>query len=251
VHPQAIRGFGTAASAYERGRHGYPAEAVDHLVSKLRLAPRALVVDVAAGTGKLTRALLPAGARVVAVEPVEGMRRKLVHELRVETVAATAEELPFRPAGIDAVTAGQAWHWFDGGRALEQVHRILRPNGGFGLIWNVRDESEDWVAKLTTIMEGHRAGTPTHRGDGWKRDFEDSDRFEPLQLKEFESVHVHTSHTLVDRVVSVSFIASLPENRRAQVRDDVLELCRSHPALAGRREFELPYRTRVFTTRKS
>src|SRR5205085_3090841 len=116
---------------YERGRPGYPREAIDELVRRLRIEPGTRVLELAAGTGKLTREVVPTGASVVATEPVEGMRRELRRQLpEVPVAAATAEAIPFRDASFDAAVVAQAFHWFHGPRALAELHRVLRPRAG-------------------------------------------------------------------------------------------------------------------------
>ena len=135
----AARGFQAGAEAYERGRPGYPTDAVDALTDALGVGPGATVVDLAAGTGKLTRLLVPSGATVIAIEPVDAMRRTLAAMLpRVPVVAGTAESMPLRDGSAGAVVAAQAFHWFDGEAALAEIHRVLAPGGRLGLVWNVR-----------------------------------------------------------------------------------------------------------------
>lgn len=103
-------------------------------------------------------------ARVIAVEPGEGMRQRFTEILpNVEVLAGTAEAIPTTDASADAVIAAQAFHWFEGYTTLREIHRVLKPWGRLGLIWNVRDESVDWVRKLTDIIEVHSKGTPRHR----------------------------------------------------------------------------------------
>ena len=154
---EAARGFEHAPKPYEIGRPPYPPEAIERLVAELEIEDGKRVLDLAAGTGKLTRLLVPTGAFVVAVEPVEGMRAALMTSLpQVEAVAGTAEAIPLPNGSVDAVTVGQAFHWFDGDAALAEIHRVLRPGGRLGLIWNVKDESVDWIEKLGGIMEAYR-----------------------------------------------------------------------------------------------
>ena len=126
LHP-ATRGF-AAADVYERGRPDYPAAAIAKIVERLGLRPGRTVLDLAAGTGKLTRLLAPSGANVIAVEPVHEMRAEL--ERRVPGIAAlagTAERIPLTDGYVDAVTVGQAFHWFDADKALREIHRVLTP----------------------------------------------------------------------------------------------------------------------------
>src|ERR1700753_2775966 len=141
--------FGGAAAAYERGRPPYPPEALDWL-----LPPGARrVLDLGAGTGKLTRELVARGLDVVAVEPLEGMRAELSRVLPGTPVrAGSAEEIPLPDGAVDTVLAAQAWHWVTPERAAPEVARVLRPGGTLGLVWNERDEREPWVSRLHQIV---------------------------------------------------------------------------------------------------
>ncbi|MGH9245269.1 MAG: class I SAM-dependent methyltransferase [Acidimicrobiales bacterium] len=129
-----VVGFGRVAGDHERARPGYPPEIAEQLVSAFEIASGTRVCDLAAGTGKFTRLLTALGADVVAVEPVVGMRDELARALPdVETLAGTAEDIPLPDESVDAVTVAQAFHWFDAQRALAEIARILRPQGGIAL----------------------------------------------------------------------------------------------------------------------
>ena len=128
IHEAAARGFQQASEAYERGRPTYPPEAIARLVTALGIGPHSTVVDLAAGTGKLTRQLVPSGARLIAVEPVEAMRATFARVLPGVTILeGTAEALPLPDASAEALVVGQAFHWFDGPAALAEIHWVLRP----------------------------------------------------------------------------------------------------------------------------
>src|SRR5690349_24650014 len=143
------RRFGTAAAEYERGRPGYPDTAVAWLLEGVG----GEVADVGAGTGKLTEGVLTAGRTAIAIDPDAGMLERLHGRLpQVRTEVGTAEHLPLPDASVDAVVLGQAWHWVDPVAASAEAARVLRPGGRLGLIWNIRDETVDWVAALTGIM---------------------------------------------------------------------------------------------------
>jgi SAM-dependent methyltransferase len=142
--------FSAVAEAYERARPGYPEEAVRWLAGE----PPLDVVDLAAGTGKLTRVLVGLGHRVTAVEPLAEMREQLQEAVRgVRAVEGGAEAMPLPDASADAVVAAQAYHWFDHPVALPEIARVLRPGGRLGVIWNLRDESVDWVARLSELID--------------------------------------------------------------------------------------------------
>ena len=154
VHKAAQQGFEKEAQAYARGRPDYPAALSAWLAQALGLGPGREVADVGAGTGKFTALLATTGATVVGVEPVDAMRAK-IDALQLPTlraVAGTAQAIPLPSCTLDAVVCAQAFHWFATREALDEFHRVLRPGGKLGLVWNVRDESVDWVAELTTII---------------------------------------------------------------------------------------------------
>ncbi|HET9559925.1 MAG TPA: methyltransferase domain-containing protein, partial [Actinomycetota bacterium] len=165
-------------AAYERGRPGYPAGAVEELVRVLGIGPGATVLDLAAGSGKLTRQLVPAGATLLAVEPSAAMRERLAG---VRVLAGTAEAIPVAGGSVDAVTVGQAFHWFDGPRAVAELHRVLQPGGRVGLLWNVRDESVPWMAAVTAILDRHAGDAPRYRDGRWRAAFDAAAGFAPLQ----------------------------------------------------------------------
>ena len=150
--------FGSETGSYEKGRPEYPAEAVRWLLEPLAAGSRT-IVDIGAGTGKLTRAVLALGSTTVtAVDPdaqmLEALREK---SPAVETLTGTAEKLPLADADVDAAVLGQAWHWVEPVAASAEIGRVVRPGGVLGLIWNVRDDRVDWVRRLTAIMHGSPA----------------------------------------------------------------------------------------------
>jgi SAM-dependent methyltransferase len=243
VHPVARAGFDSGAAAYERGRPSYPSTAVDLVVEELRIGPGTRVVDLGAGTGKWTRLLVERGARVIAVEPVAGMRGELEAAVpEAEVLEAPAEAVPLPDGSIDAVTAAQAFHWFDAPAALAECARLLRPGGGLAMVWNERDESVPWVADLNAIMKGPRGGVPAYDEHvDWVAVVAADGRFTPLDHRAVGSVQVVDEATLLDRVSSTSYIAALSEERRAGVLDEVRQLVAGFPA-----RFSLPHRTDVF-----
>jgi SAM-dependent methyltransferase len=253
VHEEARRGFGTARSvaAYERGRPGYPAEAVAELVQVLGIGPGATVLDLAAGSGKLARQLLPAGAGLVAVEPSPAMRERLAAAASgVRVLEGTAEAIPLPDGSLDAVTVGQAFHWFDGPRAVAELHRVLRPGGRVGLLWNVRDESVPWMARITAIVDRHAGDTPRYRDGRWRAAFDASADFTPLQARRFRHRHELDRAALLDRFASISFIATLPDATRAGALAEIEQVVEAEPSLAGPGPVALPYRTDLFFTER-
>ena len=247
IHPAAAQGFARAPEDYERGRPSYTEEVVVHLAGVLGLAPGRRVLDLAAGTGKLTRALAATGAEIVAVEPVDAMRARIAASLpEAEILAGTAEEIPLPDTSVDAVAVGSAFHWFRGDEALAEIHRVLRAGGRLGLVWNGRDESVPWVAELTAIMEPYRGDTPSAHAGGWRAAFERTALFGPLEHARFHFEQELDPDGVVARVTSVSFIAALADDERAQVVARVRELLERDPETRGRGRLVLPYRSDVF-----
>jgi SAM-dependent methyltransferase len=237
LHP-ATRGF-TAADVYERGRPDYPAAAVAAIVDCLELGPGRTVLDLAAGTGKLTRLLVPSGAEVVAVEPVDEMRAELVRRVPgVTTRDGTAEAIPLADGSVDAVTVGQAFHWFRADEALREIHRVLRPGRGVAVVWNARDERDALQAALSEIIDPLERETPRRKQRDWKTLLAESGLFERTDRLLFSHVQPVDEQGVVDRILSISFIAASPP----EVRADVERRVRAVAADAT----ELPYMTELY-----
>lgn len=227
VHRHA-RSFDAVAEAYERGRPTFPAVIVDHLVAALDLRPGRSVVDVAAGTGKLTRALTSTGAEVLAVEPMAGMRQVFAREVPGVTVLdGTAEMLPLSDDRVDAVTVAQAFHWFHPQAALQEMDRVLRPGGRVALLWNVRDEDDELEAAATAIIHRHRDGTPSHRGLDLDAALATSP-FVEVDVLEHAWVDEVDEDAFVDRFLSVSFVATLDPGTSAAVEAALRALFTAH-----------------------
>jgi SAM-dependent methyltransferase len=248
LHP-ATRGF-AAADVYERGRPDYPAAAIEKIVDRFDLRPGRTVLDLAAGTGKLTRLLVPTGARIIAVEPVEAMRTKLVEVVPgVEVRDGTAEAMPFADASVDCVTVAQAFHWFRATEALGEIGRVLRPGGGLALLWNSRDTSVPWVARLNEVIRWNRGQIPAYDSgaEDWAALVARAGGFTTLQFTSFRHDQEMDLPLLLDRVSSTSYIAALPDGDRARLLDDVRALV-SEAGLAE--HFALPHRTDLYLCKK-
>lgn len=218
INEQAQTGFGRAAEAYDRGRPEYPPEAVDWLTDRLGLQSGRVVVDVGAGTGKLTRALVPTEARLIAVEPVENMRAVLGRRLpEVEVLAGSAEEIPLAAESADAIVVGQAFHWFDGPKAMLEFDRVLRPAGRLGLIWNRRDHRQELEQAIDAIITPYRGSTPAYRSKEWQSAFGEGSSFTLTDQVEIPFVQTLDEDGFVDRLMSISFIAALDDAERRAV----------------------------------
>lgn len=246
VHDAAARGFGSVADEYERARPDYPAAAVQKLSEVLGIEPGSRVLDLGAGTGKLTRMLTPLGADIVAAEPLASMREHFSRVLpSVPLVAAVAEALPFAAGAFRGVVCAQAFHWFDGERALSEIERILEPGGRVALLWNVKDESVPWVRALGDILRPHQERVPQETTGEWRAAFSSSDGFGPLEEARFPHAQPLDGPGLVERYASASYVATLSEGDRTDVLERIRSLTETHPDLAGKPTFDLPYVTEL------
>ncbi|HEV3132678.1 MAG TPA: class I SAM-dependent methyltransferase [Acidimicrobiales bacterium] len=234
-------GFETGSDVYERARPSYPDEAVAHLVATTGISGGSRVLDLAAGTGKLTRQLQAHGAVCLAVEPSASMRE--VFRRTVPGVAAaggTAERIPAADATMDAVVVGQAFHWFDPSRALPEAARVLRPGGWLALIWNERDEADPAMAELVRISKWDRSA-PYPVGMDFGTVIDRSNLFGPVERTKYPFVQRLDLTTFVEQVASRSYVQVLPD----RVRRDLLAQVASFGATLGD-PIAMPYITDLF-----
>jgi ubiquinone/menaquinone biosynthesis C-methylase UbiE len=229
------RSFDSVAADYERHRPEYPEEALRWAAAQLELGSGARVLDVGAGTGKLTRGLVSLGFDVVAIEPGAPMLAQLRATVpEAEAHEAPAESIPLPDASADAVTVAQAFHWFDGPAALAEIHRVLRPGGALALVWNRRPLEDPVHAAIERIIAPYRGDAPAHRSGAWRAAFDATTLFGPLEERTFAHSRPHDADALADRVGSTSFVAALDDGPQA----DVIAAVR---ALAAEGPVELPY----------
>lgn len=246
IHPAAERGFTLGADAYERGRPSYPPGAVAAIAEALGLGAGRTLLDLGTGTGRLTSLLAPTGARILAVEPVEAMRARLLEAVPgVEAVGGTAEAIALPNASVDAIAVAQAFHWFDAIRALSEMHRVLRPGGRAALVFNRRDESVPWVRAMGEAIRRLSGDAPQVAAGDWREALGLSALFGPWQALSFRHVQRLTPDGVLDRAASVSYVAAAEPARRAAVLEEVRAALAADPATAGAAEVELPYDTEV------
>lgn len=234
--------FGAASGTYELGRPDYPPQAVEWMLQPVRDEGRALrVADIGAGTGKLTRVAVELGAEVVAIDPDPAMLAELRAQVHgVPTFVGTAERMPLPDASVDALLFGQAWHWVDPAAGSAEAGRVLRSGGVLGLVWNIRDESVPWVARLTAIMRGSHAEEMLAEGDP------------PLEAP-FSSVEADvwswsrpmTRDALFAMARSRSYVLTAPDGERARIEGGLAALFDEVGAV-GSATVDLPYVTKAF-----
>ena len=218
-------GFEKASHEYERGRPGYPPETVEWIVETAGLGEGTTVVDLAAGTGKLTRELVGTRAAVIAVEPLDAMRARLVDSLPgVSAVKGSAEATGLEDGVADAVTIAQAFHWFAGDEALAEVERVLREEGLLFLVWNRRDLSDPTQVAISRLTAPHIGDAPAYGSGQWRQVMEASTRFVPVAEHRARHLQIVDRTGIVDRVASTSYIANLAEEVRLPLLENIASL---------------------------
>ncbi len=226
--------FGGDVDAYEKGRPEY----VDEHVGWLLEGVTGRVLDLGAGSGKLTRTVRRLGFEVVAVDPDAQM---LARNTGVESHAGTAESIPLPDASVAAVVVGQAWHWFDPTLAGPEAARVVVPGGRLGLIWNTRDAAHPFVAALSQIMGPSPAELMVDSAH-----VRTVAGFAPFERRRWQRVRLMTPDALVAMVTSRSqYLVATPAAQRAVVAG-VRDLLATHPHTAGRDEFEYPLHTTCY-----
>jgi SAM-dependent methyltransferase len=244
LHPLA-HSFAEVADAYERGRPDYPPAVVGALAAELDIAPGASVLDLGAGTGKLTSGLVRAGFDVVAVEPLEELREVLAAKIGADRVqAGTAEAIPLPDASVAAVTVADAFHWFDQPAALREIRRVLRPDGGLAILFNVPDwEAVPWAREVGELMAASRPEHPGFDGRPWQEAVREAGGWsEPREVR-VTTNQAASLGRLLDFLSSTSWVAAMPEAER---RDLLAKVAAIIPA--GEMPSELPIQVAIGLT---
>ncbi|OPF81410.1 SAM-dependent methyltransferase [Streptomyces antioxidans] len=226
--------FGTAAATYTEHRPGYPEAAVAWALEPVAGRGTLNVLDLGAGTGLLTQDLLRAGARVTAVEPDEQMLAELRRRLpKVPTYAGSAEEIPLPDGSVDAVLAGQAFHWFDQDRALPEIARVLRPGGVVAGLWNTYDDQAAWVVELGRLA-------PIYVGREGELTMVGHPAYEPVEAGEFAHAMPRSAESLTATLATHSSILVLPQDEQERLLSGVRAYLDSHPETGDGRTFDFP-----------
>jgi SAM-dependent methyltransferase len=242
-HPGA-RSFELVVDAYERGRPEYPPEAIAWVAQELDLQPGRTVLDVGAGTGKLTRALADTGARVIAVEPGDAMLARLRKVLPgVDALRGAAEAIRFEDGSVDAITAGSAFHWFRHDEALPEFHRVLRPAGAVALLWNSRDRDRPLQQEIGELIKPFVPAERPPVGDS-VHSVEESPLFGAVEHRAFPFSQQLDADGVADRIASISFVAAAPAERRAELDRQLREAVAARGGIV-----DFAYVTEVYVSR--
>ena len=240
--------FGAHADAYERARPAWPEDAARWLVPE----DAELVVELGAGTGKLTRAVAALGARVVAVEPDPRMLAVL-RELDLEGVEGSAEAIPVDDGAAGAVVAGSSVHWFELDRALPEIHRVLQPGGRFGFAWNHRDDRHPAIGRMGEVVYAaqRRSRGPRWRSRDWATDLTATGLFRDVERVLFEHVLELPREALRDHLMSYSGVAALPEDERRRVFAEVAGVLDADESVSGDGRLRLPFVVTAYRAERS
>jgi SAM-dependent methyltransferase len=250
--PDLARSFNDVAAAYELGRPRYDEHAIDAIAAAAGGGPRLL--DVGAGTGRLSGPLLAKGLDMVAVEPLDAMRAILGRSIGPErALAGHAEELPLPDASVDGAVCSDAWHWFDGARAADELQRVVRPGGGVVVcVSKVEfydgDDRPAWADEIGAVLDAlwqavdHPYLGGSHRPDG----LEGHAGFEAMEVRNIPFVHHTTRETQLAHFASMSYIASLGPAPRAEALGELEAILARH----GIDELDVPYRAELWITRR-
>lgn len=253
---QFATAFDDAAQEYERGRPSYSRAAIDALTRELGLGRQSVVVDLGAGTGKLTRDLVELFDRVIAIEPLREMRGRLTRRVPVaDAREGSAEHMPLSDASADAIVVAQAFHWFDGPRALDEIARALKPGGGLGLMWNTTPwerREGPWFQLLDDLLDDSRADLSVmrrHSSGHWRKALHSDHRFQALAEATFDNTRRMSRDEFLANLASRSYVAALSRDDRRQLLRDIAELLKRSDAPLEAGRIVVPMRTVAYWTR--
>ncbi|MFT4020332.1 MAG: class I SAM-dependent methyltransferase [Acinetobacter sp.] len=248
IHPTAQQGFSSGAELYQQTRPSYPQEVISWLRNGLNLNHHSSVVDLAAGTGKFTHYIKQVTQHITAIEPVDAMRAQFQHvhpELSIEQ--GLSHHLPLPDHTVDAVLCAQAFHWFADRASLQEIHRVLKPQGHFGLVWNQRDTSVAWVQAIADILLPLEQHTPRFHSGEWKHAFEQQSWFKLDTEQHFIHQHIGTVEQVVSkRLLSTSFIAMMPDHQQQQLKQQFEQVVFDYLGKSPQDEIAFPYLTYAY-----
>lgn len=219
VNEAAATGFSRDVERYHRSRPTYHPDLARRVVERYG---NGTLVELGAGTGLFTRQLIDLGQHVIAVEPVVSMRAVLSeHVPEADVRIGSAESIPVDTGTASTVVASQSFHWFDYRPALDEIHRVLKPGGHLVTVWNVRDDSVEWVAACSEILDRHAGSTPRYRDMSWRRAINSDTRFGSIDEWRIPNPVPTDVERAIERYLSTSFIAVLTPDKQDEVAGEL------------------------------
>ena len=252
LHPSAEKGFGAAAALYQQARPDYPEALSGWLRQTLQLNPQDTLLDLGTGTGKFLPVLQALSTHLTAADPVPAMLQQL-HEAHpdVRTVQAFSHALPLPDQSQRAVFCAQAFHWFANTETLQEIWRVLQPQGFLVLIWNQRDVSIDWVKALADMILPYEGDTPRYHSGQWQKAFQQQKLFRLQEHTQFKQMHRGTVENVVSkRLLSTSFIAAMPQAQQQALKRQFEQTVFDFLGKQAQDEIEFPYTTHVYVFQK-
>ena len=252
LHPSAQKGFSLGAELYQQVRPSYPQEIAVWLQDRLQIGESSTVIDLGSGTGKFLPYLIQTQAKVIAVEPVTAMREQLEQRYStVECLQTSSDQLLVKDESINAIICAQSFHWFSNIETLKEMHRVLKPSGHLGLVWNQRDIQVDWVRALADEIAPFEADTPRYHSEKWKQVFENQELFRFIGLDTFQLLHRGTVEQVVSkRLLSTSFIAAMPAQQQQTLKARFEQIVFDFTGQTAQDQIDFPYTTFAYHFQK-
>lgn len=251
LHAAVQYGFSRSADLYDRARSGYPPAVADRLFKNLKLNPNSRVLELAAGTGKFTERLRQATSDLTVVEPMAAMRELLQSRMPdVRVMDAIAEAVPLPAASFDFIFAATAYHWFDPDESYSELHRLLRPGGGVGLIWTTwsSENLPEWYRAIRKLILPFEGTAPRYKHMKWREPFDKNDEFQMLQFERYDVSRAMTMAEIIDRMLSISYVSALPDLVFHALRREMEEILKEF-TLKGH-VFKMPEEIHLYWTFK-
>lgn len=249
IHPTAQDAFDKNAQSYQQARPDYPPEIIPWLIQNFQIDNLTTAIDLGAGTGKFTRVLTHTDAHILAIEPVDDMAKQFMHiHPNIELIRAFSHAMPLKSQSVDLVMSAQAFHWFAHINTLQEIHRILKPNGHLGLIWNYRDNSHAWVQEISNFIATFEGNTPRFHHFNWKEVFNHQNLFKAVYEKRFSYIHRGTVEKVVcQRLLSTSFISTLTNTEKKEIQDHLERIIYQFLKKSPKDQINFPYHTYAYT----
>ena len=253
LHPAAQQGFSAAAELYQQVRPDYPADLSHWLSETLSLAKDAHLVDLGTGTGKFIPSIRPLSTQITAIDPVPEMlaQLKIAHP-DISTLEGMSHQLPLPDHSVNAVFCAQSFHWFANLDTLQELDRVLKPDGSLVLVWNQRDTTADWVQALADCIAALEGDTPRYHSGAWREVFKQQDFFQPYaetQMRQLQ--HGPVEQVVSKRLLSTSFIAALPKEQQQQLKQQFEQIIKNYTDKGVKDMINFPYITYVYIFKKN